>query len=91
MNSKIHVKHILVKYEYEADDILRKIQGGESFEKMAQRFSLCPSSNEGGDLGVVNSNRLVEEFALAAEKLNPGEISMPVRTKFGYHIILKVK
>lgn len=88
---KIHVKHILVKHEYEAADLLKKISSGESFEKIAMRFSMCPSSESGGDLGEVHIKRLNEDFVEAALQLKPLEISKPVRTSFGYHLILRLK
>ncbi len=87
---KIHVKHILVQHSYEAEDLLRKIQSGESFEKLAERFSNCPSAKQGGDLGPIDSRRLDSVFVEAAEALNVGETSQPVRTRFGYHLIQKI-
>lgn len=86
---KIDVSHILVKHEHEAQDMLRKLSEGESFGKLAQVFSQCPSQKQAGHLGEIESSRLVHEFAEVAEKLNPGQISGIVKTQFGYHIILR--
>lgn len=85
----IHVSHILVDHAHEAEDIQKKLKAGESFESLARTFSKCPSSEEGGDLGPVESSRLDDTFAEAAILLKVGEISPAVRTGFGYHLIKK--
>lgn len=82
-------KHILVSHEYEAQDIIKKLNDGESFEDLAQKFSKCPSSQQGGDLGSFTQGRMVPEFEQAVLGLEPGEVSEPVRTAFGYHLILR--
>lgn len=89
MNTTFTVFHILVKHEYEAQDILKKIKDGLSFEQAAQKFSTCPSSKQGGLLGPYKSNRFVEAFDEALQDLVIDQISKPIRTQFGYHIILK--
>ena len=87
----IRVYHILVSKEFEAQDLLRSLKEGKSFEELAKKYSTCPSSQEGGDLGDVNPNRLDDDFADAALALKPGEISAkPVRTRFGYHLIKRI-
>lgn len=86
---KMDLSHILVKYEYEASDILKKLDSGESFGKLAFIFSLCPSQKQNGRLGNIELARLDSDFAEAAEKLKPGQISRVIKTKFGYHIILR--
>ena len=83
----IKARHILVEHEYEAQDIERKLKEGTAFEELAQKFSKCPSAKNGGDLGYFGKTRMVEEFANAAFDLEKGEVSPPVRTKFGYHLI----
>lgn len=80
-------KHILVKNEYEAKDLLRKLDEGKSFEELAQDFSLCPSSKQGGDLGDFPKGRMVPAFEKALIELQPGHISGIVKTQFGYHLI----
>lgn len=82
-------KHILVTHEYEAQDLIKKLNDGVSFEDLAQKFSKCPSSQQGGDLGSFTQGRMVPEFEQAVMGLEPGEISEPVRTAFGYHLILR--
>lgn len=86
--SKIKVSHILVKHQYEAEDILRALSGGKNFEELARKYSICSSSAEGGDLGFVTSGRLDIDFEEAAFALKVGgRTEKPIRTKFGYHII----
>lgn len=84
---KLAVAHILVEQKYEAEDLLRKLEEGASFEELAKKHSKCPSAAQGGDLGVIDSRRLDEDFAEAASLLKPGQISGTVRTRFGYHLI----
>ena len=86
---KVHVSHILVTYQYEAEDLLKKIKEGVSFAELAQRYSQCPSRERGGDLGEVDSQRLDSDFSEAALKLQAGDVSPIVRTRFGYHLIKK--
>ncbi len=84
--------HILVKHEYEARDIERKLAAGDDFASLARKFSSCGSAQAGGDLGDLTGkvNRLDEVFREAAETLKVGERSGPVRTRFGYHLILRL-
>lgn len=89
MSSSFQVFHILVKHEYEANDILKKINEGMSFEQAAQKFSSCPSGKNGGALGPFKPGRFVEAFEESLETLPMNKISIPVRTSFGYHLILK--
>lgn len=84
---KIKARHILVKQEYEATDLLKKIEEGKNFEELAKDFSLCPSKEDGGDLGEFSRGMMVPSFDEAAFSLGVGEISKPVRTQFGYHLI----
>ncbi len=86
---KIPLKHILVQHRYQAEDIQRLLKNGESFERLAERFSICTSAPQGGDLGVVALDRLDPEFAESAGQLAENQISAIVRTRFGYHIIFR--
>ncbi len=82
--------HILVTHQYEAEDILKLLSKGRPFEELAQRYSNCSSAAAGGDLGEIKPGRADEDFETAAFSLKPGHYSSkPVRTKFGYHIILR--
>ncbi len=85
--SEITASHILVEKEYEAQDVLKKLSEGNSFESLAKAYSTCPSGRDGGDLGSFGKGQMVAEFEKAAFALQPGEVSGPVRTQFGYHII----
>ena len=85
--SQITASHILVEKEHEAQDLLKKIASGESFETLAKQFSQCPSGKQGGMLGTFGRGQMVKPFEDAAFALKTGEISGPVRTQFGYHLI----
>jgi peptidyl-prolyl cis-trans isomerase C len=90
MVSEIRASHILVANETHCKDIIEKLKGVASFEEMARLFSKCPSGKKaGGDLGYFRKGSMVPAFENAAFKLKVGEISGPVRTEFGYHIIKK--
>ena len=80
-------KHILVQHQYEIDDLLKKLNEGVSFEKLAEDYSLCPSGKSGGDLGEFGKGMMVRPFEQAVDKLEAGEISGPVKTQFGFHLI----
>lgn len=84
---QVHAQHILVKDEAEAKKIAEEIKNGGDFATLAREKSSCPSAAQGGDLGFFAHNRMVKEFADTAFALKKGEISPPVKTKFGYHII----
>ncbi len=88
---KIKARHILVENEFEAKDIERKLREGVPFTDLAAKFSICPSAKNGGDLGEFGRGRMVESFEDAAFALGVHEISNPVRTRFGYHLIQRYK
>lgn len=88
MGKRIRASHILVQHMYEAEDLLKALQGGKVFEDLAKKFSKCSSAAAGGDLGEVALGRLDEDFEDHVLSLKVGEISKkPLRTKFGYHIV----
>jgi len=91
MVDKVHCAHILVKTEQEAKAILEQLNKGASFSKLASEKSLCPSKKKGGDLGTFGRGRMVREFEVAAFTLNKGQISKPVKTQFGWHIIKRLE
>jgi len=81
-------RHILVKEEKEAKDLLARLDKGESFDALAKEHSLDPGSGaNGGDLGWAAADSYVEPFAEALTKLKKGETSKPVQSSFGWHII----
>jgi peptidyl-prolyl cis-trans isomerase C len=90
MSELLKAQHILVGHDYEARDLLKKIQQGEAFEKLAQDFSMCPSAKQGGNLGEFPKGRMVAAFEKALLALKPGEVSGVVRTQFGYHLIKRL-
>lgn len=80
--------HILVKAKYEAEDLLLKLKSGSKFEDLAKRFSTCTSAANGGDLGELKIDLAEMEFEERTLELKIGEITkIPVRTRFGYHLI----
>jgi peptidyl-prolyl cis-trans isomerase C len=84
---EVHAHHILVKTEDEAKAILAELKKGADFEKLAKEKSKDPGAASGGDLGYFTKGQMVPEFAEAAFKLKKGELSEPVKTQFGWHII----
>lgn len=85
---QVKASHILVATEEEANDVLAKIQSGDSFEELAKEYSTdTVSATNGGDLGYFTKYEMVEEFSNAAFSLDINEVSEPVKTTYGYHII----
>nr|WP_047581938.1 peptidylprolyl isomerase [Methylobacterium sp. ZNC0032] len=83
-----HARHILVEDEAQAKAAVERLKKGEDFAKVAAELSKDPGSGkEGGDLGWFTKDRMVPEFAEAAFKLKKGEISEPVKSQFGWHVI----
>ncbi len=91
MPSKVHCAHILVKTEKEANSVLERLKKGERFSSIAKEVSLCPSKKRGGDLGTFSRGKMVKEFEKAAFALQKGQISLIVKTKFGYHVIRRLE
>jgi len=87
MAKKVNASHILVKTEQEANVVLYEVTHGKTFEEVAQQKSLCPSKKKGGSLGWFAKGQMVKEFENAAFSMKKGEISKPVKTQFGYHLI----
>lgn len=88
MVRQVNASHILVKTDTEAGSLLFDIKRGTiSFEDAARKHSMCPSARNGGSLGWFGKNQMVKEFEDAAFALQPGELSKPIKTQFGWHII----
>jgi peptidyl-prolyl cis-trans isomerase C len=84
---EVHARHILVPTEDEAKAILAQLKGGADFATLAKEKSKDPGAAEGGDLGYFTKEQMVPEFADVAFKLPKGQLSDPVKTQFGWHII----
>ncbi len=83
-----HARHILVEDEAQAKAVVERLKKGEDFAKVAGELSKDPGSGkEGGDLGWFTKDRMVPEFAEAAFKLQKGQVSDPVKSQFGWHVI----
>ncbi len=91
MAQKISASHILVDQEFEVQDLLKKLEEGVSFESLAKDFSNCPSGRDGGALGEFGKGMMVKPFEEAAFALEIGQVSGPVKTQFGYHLIKRTK
>ena len=88
MTNEVRASHILVKTEEEAKKLYDEIKGGKSFAEIAEEVSLCPSGRNGGDLGFFGRGIMVKPFEDAAFSIeNIGEVSEPVQTQFGWHLI----
>ena len=84
---RVRARHILVQTEKEAKDVLARLNKGEKFEDIAKQVSLDGSKDYGGDLGYFSAEEMVPEFSKAAFSLKIGDISPPVKTDYGWHII----
>jgi len=91
MAGKIKCSHILVQKQSEALAVLERVGKGESFANLARELSIDKGSGKrGGDLGYFGRGMMVRPFEDAAFKLEKGQMSEPVRTEFGYHIIKRL-
>ena len=85
---EVRARHILVENEDEAKTIATRVKGGEDFAKVAGEVSKDPGSKtDGGDLGFFTKEQMVPEFSAVAFTLEPGKISDPVKSQFGWHVI----
>jgi peptidyl-prolyl cis-trans isomerase C len=87
VQEEVSARHILVETEEAALAVIERINGGEDFVELAKEVSTGPSGKDGGDLGYFVKDRMVPEFSTAAFALEPGEISAPVKSDFGWHVI----
>ncbi len=84
---EVHARHILVPTEDEAKAVAAELKNGADFATLAKQKSKDPGAADGGDLGYFTKDQMVPEFAAVAFNLDKGQISDPVHTQFGWHII----
>jgi peptidyl-prolyl cis-trans isomerase C len=84
---EVRARHILVDSEDKAKEVIAKLKAGGEFAALAKEYSKDPGAAEGGDLGYFTKDQMVVEFADAAFKMKKGDISDPVKTQFGWHVI----
>ncbi|WP_286233118.1 peptidylprolyl isomerase PpiC [Thalassotalea sediminis] len=80
-------RHILVKSENQAKELLIKIEKGTDFGQLAKKFSTCPSGKKGGDLGEFKKGQMVKAFDDVVFKKEVLKVHGPIKTRFGYHLI----
>ena len=86
--AQVKASHILVADENTANEVKKKIDDGADFAELAKEYSKdTANSNKGGDLGYFTKDKMVKEFADKAFSMKKGEVSEPVKTSYGYHII----
>ncbi len=84
---EVHARHILVETEDDAKAVAEELKKGADFAELAKKKSKDPGASDGGDLGFFTKDQMVPEFSQAAFALEPGKISDPVKSQFGWHII----
>jgi len=84
---EVHARHILVETEDEAKAVEDELKKGADFAELAKKKSKDPGASDGGDLGFFTKDQMVPEFSAVAFSLEPGKISDPVKTQFGWHVI----
>jgi peptidyl-prolyl cis-trans isomerase C len=84
---EVHARHILVDNEDEAKAIVDQLKGGADFAALAKEKSKDPGAADGGDLGYFTKDQMVPQFSEVAFKMYPGQLSNPVKTQFGWHVI----
>jgi peptidyl-prolyl cis-trans isomerase C len=84
---EVHARHILVETEAEAKTVEEELKKGADFAELAKKKSKDPGAADGGDLGFFTKDQMVPEFSAVAFALEPGKISDPVKSQFGWHVI----
>jgi peptidyl-prolyl cis-trans isomerase C len=83
----VHLKHILVKTEKEAKDMVRRLKKGAKFADLASQFSQCPTKYKGGDLGWLPKGTLVKPIEEVAFSMSPEQMQGPVQSTYGWHVL----
>lgn len=86
MANEVRASHILVKTESQLATLVESLNNGEKFEELAEKCSLCPSGQNGGDLGFFERGEMVKEFEDACFNAEVGDV-VSVQTNFGWHLI----
>jgi len=86
--TQVRASHLLVDTQEEVEQLRQEILAGTPFADVAQRVSKCPSGRQGGDLGFFGRGQMVPEFENAAFQLAVDEMSEPIRTQFGWHLLI---
>ncbi|CAN5263152.1 hypothetical protein BH09SUM1_BH09SUM1_15200 [soil metagenome] len=84
---QVRASHILVDTQTEAEDLKVLIDSGRTFDEIAKEHSKCPSGQEGGNLGWFGKGMMVKPFEDACWTMKVDEVSKPIKTQFGYHLI----
>ena len=84
---EVRARHILVEAEAEAKAVVEELKKGADFAELAKKKSKDPGASDGGDLGFFTKDQMVPEFSAVAFTLEPGKISDPVKSQFGWHVI----
>jgi peptidyl-prolyl cis-trans isomerase C len=84
---EVHARHILVETEDEAKAVAEELKKGADFAELAKKKSKDPGASDGGDLGFFTKDQMVPEFSAVAFTLEPGKVSDPVKSQFGWHVI----
>jgi peptidyl-prolyl cis-trans isomerase C len=85
--AEVHARHILVETEAEAKTVADELKKGADFAELAKKKSKDPGAADGGDLGFFTKDQMVPEFSAVAFAMEPGKVSDPVKSQFGWHII----
>ncbi|MBN8293595.1 peptidylprolyl isomerase [Rhodobacter sp. NTK016B] len=85
--TEYHAAHILVRSEEERDQVVAALDEGQEFGAVAAEFSIDGSAQQGGDLGWFAPGMMIPDFQAAVEALEPGQVSEPIQTRFGWHVI----
>jgi len=85
--AEVHARHILVETEAEAKTVAEELKKGADFAELAKKKSKDPGAADGGDLGFFTKDQMVPEFSAVAFAMEPGKVSDPVKSQFGWHII----
>ena len=84
---EVHARHILVETEDDAKAVEEELKKGTDFAELAKKKSKDPGASDGGDLGFFTKDQMVPEFSTVAFALEPGKVSDPVKSQFGWHVI----